>query len=73
MKAFPMLGGNITPTQTGMDLRDYFAAQALPGLLIRRWENEEGKVPDNVHKLWAQAAYKLADEMLAVRDDGKDQ
>jgi hypothetical protein len=52
----------------GMSLRDYFAAKALPGLLVRSWEDASGKVPANIHELWADAAYKLADAMLKARD-----
>jgi hypothetical protein len=50
------------------DLRDHFAGIALPGLLVRSWEDASGKVPANVHELWANAAYKLADEMLKRRN-----
>jgi hypothetical protein len=59
--------GPLYKTFSGMSLRDYFAAHALPGLLVRRWEDDTGKTPENVHRLWARAAYMLADEMLDMR------
>lgn len=54
MKAFP----NMT-NQQGMDLRDYFAANAIAAL-----------VRDGAHaNVWqlAQDAYKIADAMMEVR------
>jgi hypothetical protein len=42
----------------GMSLRDYFAAQALSGLLACN---------DNAHGL-ASLCYKIADAMIAQRD-----
>ena len=70
MKAFP----NVT-SEKGMDLRDYFAAKAMP--LALEW------LKDNYHKrqlentwLWsaedaeeiAAIAYMMADEMLKARE-----
>ena len=66
--AFPTAHGDGLDDKRGMTLRDYFAAHALPGLLIRSWEDASGKVPVNVHALWANAAYLLADEMLKRRE-----
>jgi len=51
-----------------MTLRDYFAAHALAGLQGRSWADPTtGKVPDNVHELWAEGAYATADAMLKAR------
>lgn len=47
----------------GMDLRDYFAAKALQGLLSRG-----GHDKINVHDVLAQRAYQIADAMLEARD-----
>jgi hypothetical protein len=55
MKAFPTVSG-----QTGMDLRDYFAAQAIAALV------QDGGHP-NVWDL-ARDAYKVADAMLKARE-----
>jgi hypothetical protein len=61
-RAFPCVhdGDVIEP---GMSLRDYFAAQALVGLLssMRSYTHDAEMVA------WA---YKLADGMLAVRNGG---
>lgn len=46
--------------QQGMTLRDYFAAQAMNGLM--RYPNG-GATPTE----WATAAYQFADAMIAAR------
>ena len=45
---------------SGMDLRDYFAAKALNGLINYSPEPEE-------HKLIAELCYQLADAMMKAR------
>jgi hypothetical protein len=67
MKAFPTLAdnGHIT-TQDGMDLRDYFAAAAMPELM-RMVEKEE-----SIHEKYeavALLAYLQADAMMEARKD----
>lgn len=57
MKAFP----NVT-NQQGMDLRDYFAAKAMQGLLSGLQKGQEAQVP-----LVPTAAYQIADLMLEAR------
>lgn len=65
-------------TETGMTLRDYFAAQALAGLINEPVEkggsstagdicaaNEQ--LQDDVQGVLAHAAYSIADAMLAER------
>ena len=66
MKAYPFshkhptLG---TTTQSeGMDLRDWFAGQALAGLLA----NPETKPDSNII---VAAAYRLANEMIEMREN----
>ncbi|MRW88822.1 hypothetical protein GJ699_02355 [Duganella sp. FT80W] len=65
-------------TETGMTLRDYFAAQALTGLINEPSEGRGGstagdicaannKLQDNVQGVLAHAAYSIADAMLAER------
>jgi len=56
-KAFP----NMT-NQTGMDLRDYFAAKAMDG---RSWSH-----PDH-YAQYATACYKIADAMMKARGEAK--
>ena len=64
-KAFP----NVT-NEKGMDLRDYFAAQALTGAQI--WDavlNDTNSVlaRDGVNRL-AEVAYAVADAMMKARE-----
>lgn len=49
----------------GMSLRDYFAAQALAGLLLNMPEPEFGD--KEKFKVFATEAYCLADAMLSAR------
>jgi hypothetical protein len=58
MKAFP---GN---RFEGMELRDYFAAKALPILMYadtKRWEGH--------YEIHAEQAYKFADAMMKARKE----
>lgn len=48
--------------RSGMSLRDYFAGQALTGLLA----HASGEAPESSPSM----AYKLADAMLAERENG---
>lgn len=48
--------------QDGMDLRDYFAGQALTGLLTEH-------TGDYHDYALAELAYSLADEMMKARDN----
>ena len=50
---------------SGMTLRDYFAAKAMQGLMGRVW----GELPpEELFKTWATSAYALADAMLKARE-----
>ena len=52
-----------------LDLRDYFAAKAMQGLMGRSWADAKtGKFPENLHAVWATAAYQMADAMLKARE-----
>ena len=62
--AFPSIGegfGNPLYSAPGMSLRDYFAAQALPFCLAEFGSNAEDQ------RQFAEAAYQIADAMLAER------
>ena len=73
MKAFP------TPTisvseearitsiggEGGMDLRDYFAAKAMPVVLTYLWQ--QGKHESPVSSLAAKFSYEVADSMMKAR------
>jgi hypothetical protein len=62
MKAFPKTNEPLThPYQDGMDLRDYFAAKALQGLLA----TNDNAVIDIV-----ESAYIYADAMMKEREKG---
>ena len=67
MRAFPMLGGNISPTQKGMELRDFFAAAALQGIIVSaEVASKENDLTQDVAK-----AYEYADAMMKAREAGK--
>lgn len=65
MKAFP------THREEGMDLRDYFAAQAMTGAQI--WDSVlNGKnsqfIGDGPEKI-AEVAYAIADAMMKAKEE----
>jgi hypothetical protein len=66
MKAFPTLkdNGHIT-TQDGMDLRDYFAAKAMQGML----SNPATLLSGTFHGDNIDVCYQIADEMMKARGD----
>ena len=53
------------PLNSGMTLRDYFAAKALEGLIAC---SEEDNPPENA-AFWA---YQFADAMLKAREEGRE-
>ena len=53
--------GGIIENHRGMELRDYFAAQALSGLINYSPEPDE-------HKAIAELCYSLADAMMVARE-----
>lgn len=62
--------GTAHSTTTGMTLRDYIAAKALPAVLSELWARarQEGRPYEvNVAKVAAQFAYETADEVLKAR------
>ncbi len=79
--AFPMPAGEYTANgscpdgnraheeQTGMTLRDYFAAKALQGLLAGLLA-DGSSVPLDGNEKTAEWSYVFADLMLAARKDG---
>jgi hypothetical protein len=58
--AFPAQHFDLAEHEHGMTLRDYFAGQAMQGMLAGR------EAPLTPHE-WATCAYALADAMLAER------
>jgi hypothetical protein len=65
MKAFPSPHWKQNEYE-GMDLRDYFAAQAMPSL-VKTFENYV-TTPDDVAKL----AYQYSDAMMKAREKRND-
>lgn len=67
-QAFPssvqnLMNGSPLEEMKGMDLRDYFAAKALPEILAQKDVHRESE-----RKNAAWIAYQIADDMLAARD-----
>jgi hypothetical protein len=65
VKAFPTVTGAV-----GMDLRDYFAAQALTG--IQMWDailnGKNSVLAENGVNELAKISYAVADAMMKARD-----
>jgi len=60
-------------TQEGMSLRDWFAGQAVPALLAELYGHSvrSGKQYEaSVYTMGANAAYEVADAMIAARKGG---
>ena len=55
------------PRSTGMSLRDYFAGQALVGMLANEWWQNEARGLGATEDVMAKWAYDQADAMLAAR------
>ena len=69
MKAFPWQidNGQYVRGEKGMDLRDYFAAKAMPHcqLLLRNWDDY---FSSDTAEVVAKMAYVMADEMMKARE-----
>jgi hypothetical protein len=73
IKAFPTLKGDI-----GMDLRDYFAAKAMQGILLNEasddplgeplFVTENPSVYESALEIYSTAAYRMADAMMKARN-----
>jgi len=72
MKAFPTPTFSISEEarvtsiggEGGMELRDYFAAKALQGILAQETFDYDLDIPENI----AAYAYGLADHMMKARE-----
>jgi hypothetical protein len=69
--AFPTNASNagIEPT-SGMTLRDYFAGQALVGMLAFDGYSSPVNSEKITSEIFADSAYEIADAMLAARKEG---
>ena len=70
--AFPRSASDCNHSQEGMSLRDWFAGQALMGILASQQEDGAfeyyGKDDGELHENWVPAtAYRIADAMIAAR------
>lgn len=76
MKAFPLkITDGWNESETGMDLRDYFAAKALNGFLSKMASNPTEKGPicydmetETNMEAVAKASYLFADAMMKARE-----
>jgi hypothetical protein len=67
MKAFPLKAVNKFDDSEGMDLRDYFAARAMQGVVSNSSHLRRFETPEQVVRV-AEVAYMVADAMMQVRE-----
>jgi hypothetical protein len=60
--AFPAQHFDLAEHEHGMTLRDYFAAKAIAGLMVRNWSHHTG-TDEELIAIWARSAYGVADAM----------
>ena len=73
IKAFPSgneveVGDSITAGHAGMNLRDYFAAKAMQGLLPARDMQGRTAYTEMKPSEIAESAYEIADAMMKARE-----
>ena len=81
MKAFPSIskepmddgkGCWYTPSSEGMELRDYFAAKAMQGLLTHEWlylyDKAEKMSLESAEDYVVETSYFVADLMMKARE-----
>ena len=66
-KAFPVAGG-YSPAQSGMSLRDYFAAKAMTIVRIPLPSTTDDALIQTLLDAHAKTYYRLADAMLKARE-----
>lgn len=62
--AFPVPATELHGTDTGMTLRDYFAAKVMQGLIA----DPNADMLDDDMRYWAALSYRMADAMLRARE-----
>jgi hypothetical protein len=55
---------------SGMSLRDYFAGQALPAVIVE-WRDAQPSIHETWNQMVAGEAYGLADAMIKFRGENK--
>ena len=60
---------DVVPGHTGMSLRDYFAAAALPGIITGAVMAGLGADDKHTYDTVAARAYAQADQMLRIRQE----
>jgi hypothetical protein len=75
--AFPLqsIGPDFNPGYHGMTLRDWFAGQALAGIMgdmERAWSEAKATRQASMPDFLAGAAYRYADAMIAARETDND-
>ena len=75
MKAFPTehpIAGMMDLKADGMDLRDYFAAKAMQGLLTHQWlylyDKAETMSLESAENYVVETSYFVADLMMKARE-----
>lgn len=69
--AFPCAGAEgVNPESLGMTLRDYFAGQAINGMMIHLLDYKKDGAMSNedMDKLISKACYEIADAMIKARE-----
>ncbi|WP_200555998.1 hypothetical protein [Klebsiella pneumoniae] len=71
--AFPELGNvgcnSDWQSESGMTLRDYFAAKAMQGWIASYPESEQHPVATHHENMVAELSYLMADAMLKAREE----
>ena len=71
IKAFPVENRNVFNTETGMDLRDYFASAAMGSYfnaMLISYMNDKCKVEGIDFSNVSKVAYQIADSMMKERE-----
>lgn len=68
--AFPTKGDVANYPWPGMSLRDWFAGQALGGVILLAMEVAKAGLPAADPKIMARQAYEIADAMLVEGEKG---
>lgn len=69
--AYPLQPASMSETHyLGMSLRDYFAGQALPAVIVE-WRDAQPPIHETWNQMAARNAYALADAMIKFRGENQ--